>query len=229
MEEFTIYMGALPSGRIKIGVDCKYPRRIRQQKLTDHQVLEVHDDVYEVSDREQELQRQYGLKVDTNPYHVQYFINRNIEKRNKVSLALTGKVLSEETKAKISTAHAGKVLSEETRSKISETLAGRELSEEHKANISACKMGNTACLGNVLSQEHRDKISKSNIGHPVSQETRDKISKSRTGLRYTISNTENYGRPGVPLTRYPCEICGEMLPASHMKRHLNRKNPCQPK
>ena len=90
MEEFTIYYGTLPNGRDKIGVDSRYPTRIISQKLTNHRVLEVHTDVYEVSDREQELQRQHGVRVDKTPYYVTYFKNKNPEQRAKTSAALIG-------------------------------------------------------------------------------------------------------------------------------------------
>tara|TARA_R110000796_G_C14429974_1_gene421014 strand:- start:10 stop:531 length:522 start_codon:yes stop_codon:yes gene_type:complete len=114
MEEFTIYYGTLPDGRNKIGVDCAYPRRIMAQKLTNHRVLEVHTCVYEVSDREQALQHQHGVKVDKTPYHVTYFFNKNTEKRAKTSAALIGKEgwakgipKSQEHKAKMSAAQKG--------------------------------------------------------------------------------------------------------------------------
>ena len=108
MEEFTIYYGT-PEGRdIKIGVDCDYPRRIKRQKIRDAQVLEVHTCVFEVSQREMELQRQYGVEVDTTPYHVTYFKNKSTQQRTKISAANTGKVASEETKAKLRAAKKGK-------------------------------------------------------------------------------------------------------------------------
>ena len=107
MEQFTIYYGTPEGKATKIGVDCNYPSRIKDQKIMDGQILEVHTCVYEVSDREMELQRQYGVKVDTIPYHVMYFKNKSAEMRAKVSIANTGKERTEENKAKISAAMQG--------------------------------------------------------------------------------------------------------------------------
>ena len=139
MEEFTIYYGTLPNGRRKIGVDSNYPNRIKKQKLTDHRVLEVHTCVYEVSDREQELQARNGLEVDNIPYHITYFKNKSPEHGAKISTALTGIPCLEETKIK-----------------IRETLTGSKQSEEHKRNISKGNKG-ISCL-----EETKIKISLKN-------------------------------------------------------------------
>ena len=63
MTEFTIYYGTPEGKDKKIGVDCNYPTRLNNQRITDGQILEVHSDIYEVSRREIELQREYGLKI----------------------------------------------------------------------------------------------------------------------------------------------------------------------
>jgi len=55
---------------IKIGVSSEPEKRTQDQGFTSYEVLEVHTDIYEVSDREQELQRQYGLPVDKVKYHI---------------------------------------------------------------------------------------------------------------------------------------------------------------
>jgi|TARA_B110000967_G_C18767812_1_gene501369 hypothetical protein len=85
MEEFTIYYGTLPDGTDKIGVDSKYPNRIKKQRMTDGHILEVHTDVYEVSRRERDLQLQYGLRVDDCPYHTTYFKNKSAAQSAKIS------------------------------------------------------------------------------------------------------------------------------------------------
>ena len=166
MEEFTIYH--IPG--IKIGVTSNLIRRMKDQGFTEWEVLEVHTDVYEVSDREQELQRQYGLRVDTVPYHIIYFRNRSEQQSNKLSAAgmgntrNLGNIHSEETKTKMSAAQTGKVLSEETKDKMrvpksEETKAkmrtsqkGKPKSKEHKANMSAAQ------TGKVLSEETKNKL-----------------------------------------------------------------------
>tara|TARA_R110000868_G_scaffold137635_1_gene351193 strand:- start:32 stop:568 length:537 start_codon:yes stop_codon:yes gene_type:complete len=140
MEEFTIYYGTLPCGRIKIGVDCNHPYRVNYQKLTDHRVMEVHTDVYEVSNREQELQRLHGVEVDIAPYYINYFKNKSILHRRKVSAKLMGHIHSDETKDKIrekllgNTNTKGKVLfSDEYKSKLS--IKKRMFTDEEEAEI----------------------------------------------------------------------------------------------
>jgi len=154
MEQFTIYYGTPEGKRTKIGVDSKYPNRINQQKISDGQVLEVHTCVYEVSKREMELQREYGVKVDTVPYYVTYFNSQKPKRCAKISEANKGRERSEEAKAKIGASNSisqlgntnaagnkGKTLTEETKSKISAARMGIEVSAETKAKISAAKKG----------------------------------------------------------------------------------------
>ena len=55
----------------KIGVTQNVKRRIQNHKgieLSEVEVLEEHTDIHRVSLREQELQKEYGYKVDTIPY-----------------------------------------------------------------------------------------------------------------------------------------------------------------
>ena len=65
---YTIYFGYKPSGRRKIGCDSNYPQRPESQSMTNYRILEQYEDIYIASQREQELQREYGLKVDSIPY-----------------------------------------------------------------------------------------------------------------------------------------------------------------
>jgi hypothetical protein len=52
----------------KIGVSEKPKRRTKKQGYTDYEILEEHTCIYKVSDREIELQKEYGYKVDTVLY-----------------------------------------------------------------------------------------------------------------------------------------------------------------
>lgn len=147
MEEFTIYTGTLPDGRIKIGVDSNYPNRIKRQKLTDYSVMEVHTDVYEVSRREMELQRIHNVEVDTVPYHSIYFRSKDPVIRAKISESQKGKVLSEESKRKLSVSMRGNTRAlgykqtAETKRRMSEAKKGKILSEETKRKISEAHKG----------------------------------------------------------------------------------------
>lgn len=60
-----------PDGSIgKIGVSEQPKYRVAKQGYSKHNILEEHTCIYEVSRREQELQRQYGYPVDDTPYHI---------------------------------------------------------------------------------------------------------------------------------------------------------------
>ena len=52
----------------KIGVSEEPKIRVKSQKYSHYEILETHTDIIEVSRREIELQKQYGYKVDKNPY-----------------------------------------------------------------------------------------------------------------------------------------------------------------
>ena len=64
MKKYIIYHIA----GIKIGVTSNLIKRMSDQGFTEWEILEEHTDIYEVSDREIELQKQYGLPVDAVPY-----------------------------------------------------------------------------------------------------------------------------------------------------------------
>jgi hypothetical protein len=53
---------------VKIGVSEEPERRVNNQGYTDYEILEEHTCIFCVSDREQELQRHNGYKVDQVPY-----------------------------------------------------------------------------------------------------------------------------------------------------------------
>jgi len=60
-------------GRIgKVGVTDNVDRRAMEYKFNVERlvILEVHDDIYKVSDREIELQREKGYPIDKVPYYV---------------------------------------------------------------------------------------------------------------------------------------------------------------
>jgi hypothetical protein len=54
--------------RVKIGCTTNVDYRVKQQGFRKYEVLETHDDVYKASEREIELQKEYGYNVDTVPY-----------------------------------------------------------------------------------------------------------------------------------------------------------------
>lgn len=86
--------------------------------------------------------------------------NRSAETLAKMSVAQTGKTLSDETKAKLSVAMSkitgenhhmfGKTLSEETKKKISESLSGRTHSDKTKKKISENN------VSHILTKEYKE-------------------------------------------------------------------------
>ena len=52
----------------KIGCTQNPKRRTKKQGFDNYEILEQHTDIYIASDRELELQREWGYKVDTKPY-----------------------------------------------------------------------------------------------------------------------------------------------------------------
>jgi len=80
---YTIYKGLKPDGTWKIGCDQAYPNRPIQQSLTDYFILEEHEDIVFASQREIELQKEHGVRVDNTPY---YMTKVNASKAAKKSL-----------------------------------------------------------------------------------------------------------------------------------------------
>jgi hypothetical protein len=66
MDSKTYYIYHIPG--VKIGCTYNIKQRIMNYKHPNYEILETHIDIFIASDREQELQKQYGYKVDTVPY-----------------------------------------------------------------------------------------------------------------------------------------------------------------
>ena len=87
----------------KVGVSYRLTKRINQnlknslEGFTKWEVLEEHTDVYEVSDREQELQKQYGYKVDKVPYWktIKIATKESTSKGGKIGGKIAGKLAVE--------------------------------------------------------------------------------------------------------------------------------------
>ena len=62
---------------IKIGCTTQPIKRTKEQGFLEYNILETHTDIYIASDREIELQKQYGLPVDKMPYWKSYQALRN--------------------------------------------------------------------------------------------------------------------------------------------------------
>ena len=79
MTKYSIYH--IPT--IKIGCSNEVENRVKGQGYTEYEILEEHECIYTASNREIELQKEYGYKVDRIPYwkSLQHFNNarKNID------------------------------------------------------------------------------------------------------------------------------------------------------
>lgn len=73
----------------KIGCTTNPKRRTKMQGFLEYEVLEKHSDIIVASDREIELQKQYGYDVDTIPYWKSYELR--VKNRIKKGLSNGGK------------------------------------------------------------------------------------------------------------------------------------------
>lgn len=85
------------------------------------------------------------------------------EARKAISVAMSGRKLSDETKKRLSDAHKGIPCSEKAKQRTIDVHKGVKLSEEHKKKIKE------ASIGRVFSNEHKVNISKSKKGKPLSE------------------------------------------------------------
>lgn len=140
-----------------------------------HEILESNLTLEEANIREQYWIKYYNSVEDG--YNIQSGGNNYImsqEHKDKISKALTGRKLSEETKEKLSeiakqrtgekNPFYGKHHSEESKLKMSESKKGKSLTEEHKQKISnAIKGENHPNYGKHLSEETKKKIGKGGV------------------------------------------------------------------
>lgn len=72
---------------VKIGCTKNPKSRTKQQNATIYEILEIHSDIHLASQRELELQKQYGYKIDTTTYYnsTKEFKIENAVKAGKVS------------------------------------------------------------------------------------------------------------------------------------------------
>lgn len=112
-----------------------------------------------------------GIKSKGHPgnsttFKTGHSLFRTAEHSKKISEALKGKVVSNETKKKLSELNSGsrhpkfgKKNSIETRRKISESNKGRVISELHKEKLKSIHRGNKYRVGKTLSDDSIKKIS----------------------------------------------------------------------
>lgn len=72
---------------IKIGCSKNPKRRVKQQGYIEYEILEQYEDINIASERERELQKQYGYKIDTTTYNksIQGYSIEKVIKAGKAS------------------------------------------------------------------------------------------------------------------------------------------------
>jgi len=139
---------------VKIGCTKHLSRRMREQGFTEYEILEVHNDIETASNREIELQKEYGYtdkfcKIDyktsvlnasknnggfksgNTPWNKG--VNHSAETKQKISLSNSGRKQSDEEKEKRRLAAAGNK-SDEYRKEQSERI--KEWWRLRKLNLS---------------------------------------------------------------------------------------------
>lgn len=91
MKETTYYIYHIDG--IKIGCSTNAEKRVKKQGYTDYTILETHTDIEVASNREIELQKEYGYKVDNIPYSIS--IQHFDKAKSKIDLVTLGKKLNE--------------------------------------------------------------------------------------------------------------------------------------
>ena len=154
MKTYTYYIYHIDG--VKIGCTTELEKRMREQGFTEWEILWQQDGDYEfgwiAGDKELELQKEYGLPVDTSHYM--------ITRENRMLAVIAAH--KPEAKAKRSNSMRG--------NNNGKGNQGIQKSEEHKANIKEYSQNRP--------KEHEDKITASKIGKPLSEERKSKISES---------------------------------------------------
>ena len=109
MKTYTIYH----INGVKIGCTSQLKKRLSDQGFTNCEILEEHTDIYEASNREIELQKQYGYRVDDVLYWISVqnrykFSREDAAKGGRNSIDQMRSYLTKEALAKGGAAGKGK-------------------------------------------------------------------------------------------------------------------------
>jgi len=131
MRTFTIYH--VPGDKIGL-TEQPIKKRIKQQGLTEWEVMETHTDGWLAGDREIELQKQYGYKVEEVHYMIRvkkFNDSRTPETYRKISESRKGMIFTKEHRKNISIAGIGNsnakgsIRTLENREKIAEAIRNK--------------------------------------------------------------------------------------------------------
>ena len=148
---YTIYH--IPG--VKVGCSKRVEGRVKEQGYTNYEVLEVHEDRQIASQRERELQIEYGYEVDTNTYEKMQRVLSNPVVRAAALVKLRDAMKKPEVRAKISE-NMSRPKSEQWKVVASKNRKNKRRephSEERKQNISK------ACIGRISGNKGKVRVS----------------------------------------------------------------------
>lgn len=122
-------------------------------------------------------------------------------RRQHMSRAMRGRVLSDTHKARIGMSNKGKIMSPESRVKMSKIRKGRKLSSEHRAKLHDYSIANNT-VARLHSPEVRAKAAETRRGATVSDETKAKISQAIRG-----NSNPFYGKHHTEATKKHLSEC----------------------
>jgi hypothetical protein len=158
---------------IKIGCSTQPKIRVKQQGYSNFEVLEEHEDIYVATDRERELQKEYGYRVDECPYYKSYAIRRANWRREG---SVRGGTISGQISVK-----SGNML--RAQKKSVEARKGTFHSEETKAKMRVAKLGKTVNNSRSFPFSAYDKKTLGFIGtYRTGKEAADKLNISQSNI-----------------------------------------------
>lgn len=192
----TYYIYHIPG--IKIGCTSDLNKRMADQGFTEWEILEEHTDIYEASDREIQLQKDYGLPVDTIPYWQSY------QSRFRMNTSAARKAA--DTRVRNGT-NGGWKHSEETLERFKYRNLGNKHSEETLEKM----------RGREVSSETRLKLSRASKGRKPSEETKQKLSEAKTGLKLSEETKKSFNSKRSEIMT--CPHCGKSGAKFNMNRY----------
>lgn len=140
-----------------------------------------------------------------------------------VKAGMKGRTHSDEAKEKLRIANTGKIISDEVRAKISATTKGVPKSHEF---VEALRLRN---LGKTLSENTKDKLRQINLGKTLSEETKEKIKqKSHENIDRNRENQPNRISVEVNGVTYPsiAVVASSIgLSETTVRRKIKNKDP----
>ena len=122
---------------VKIGCSTQPNKRVKSQGYDDFEILEEYIDIDIASDREQELQKQYGYRVDECRYSITYDKNfKRREKLTKEERTLAGKIAGSKN------VESGWIYEFQKRSVLARTGSKHSVKTKQKMSKSAILRGN---------------------------------------------------------------------------------------